>query len=106
MLLCFTLSMPSNNAWNGKWTGEKNLYSRIVNIGNTKKRLEKGKRILEEGYFSYNFGDGWVARIDVKEVKAIEAAKIRKISCGFCGYDWMIESILDNLDILAPSRNS
>jgi len=22
MKLCFVLSMPNNNAWNGKWSGE------------------------------------------------------------------------------------
>lgn len=88
MLLSFTLSMPSNNSWNGKWSGERNLYARVVNVGNP-----TAKEIVEKGYFRYDFGDGWSAGVSVKQVDGKEARRIRKKSRGFCGYDWMIESI-------------
>lgn len=88
MLLSFTLSMPSNNSWNGKWSGEGNLYARVVNVGNPTAR-----ELVEKGYFYYNFGDGWAAGVTVKAIDGKEARRIRKESQGFCGYDWMIESI-------------
>lgn len=88
MLLSFTLSMPSNNSWNGKWSGEGNLYARVVNIGNPTAR-----EIVSKGYFHYNFGDGWAAAVTVKQIDGKEARRIRKETRGFCGYDWMIESI-------------
>ena len=88
-LIAFTLSMPSNNSWNRKWSGEDNLYCRVLNITSEKKAQE----ILAGGYYSHSFGDGWVAGIDVRKVDATEARKLRKHSKGFCGYDWMIDNI-------------
>lgn len=93
MILCFELGMPNRNSWNGRWSGEDNLYAKVINIGTAKKTLEKYKPILDKGYFYYNFGDGWGASVTVKEVDAKEANKIRRKSRGFCGYDWMITSI-------------
>lgn len=51
-----------------------------------------GKSIF--GAHPYNFGDGWLARVDVSQVDAKEASRLRKASKGFCGYEWMIDSIL------------
>lgn len=87
-LLSFTLSMPGVNSWNGRWTGEGQLYARVVNVGQPTAR-----EIAAKKYFHYNFGDGWAAGVTVKEVDGKEARRIRKQSKGFCGYDWMIESI-------------
>lgn len=40
-ILCFILSMPKNNSWNNKWTGEKNLFARTKRITeNKEKKLE------------------------------------------------------------------
>jgi hypothetical protein len=91
--------MPRNNAWNGKWTGDTKFYAKVFSFGRSKSSKEKAERILKEEYFTYNFGDGWVARIDVFEVDNKEKIKIRKKSNGFCGYNWMIDSIIDNGDI-------
>jgi len=102
MLIAFTLSMPSIGSWNGKWTANGNLYARVINIG-SKKRVNE---ILTRGSFRYNFGDGWVAGIDVKKVNAKEARRLRKESKGFYGYDWMIDSIRSNLEIIAPSSRN
>jgi len=99
MLLCFKLSMPNVGSWNSKWTGANSLYARVVNFGSSKKAKEKAITILNKGYFHYNFGDGWSAGISVSQINAKEAASIRRKSAGFCGYDWMIESIKDNNQI-------
>ena len=93
MLLSFTLSMPGVGSWNGKWTGTERLYARVINFGKTKKGIAKAKEILDTGYFTYNFGDGWTAGIEVNEVDANEARKIRSKTKGFYGYDWMIDNI-------------
>lgn len=99
MIISFILSMPNNNAWNGKWSGEDRCYAKVINLGRTKKAEKLGTEILEKGYFYYNFGDGWGAGVTAKEVDAKEAAKIRKKSVGFCGYEWMIDSIRRDLTI-------
>ena len=100
MLICFTLSMPNIGSWNGKWTGEKNLYALVKNIGRKKSAEEKAKEILKKKHYKYDFGDGWTARIDVRKVTAKEAVKIRKKSNGFCNYDWMVDSIIGNGKII------
>ena len=99
MILAFTLSMPNRNSWNGGWSGEDCHYIAIKNLGPTQKATEKGQQILAKSGYHYNFGDGWSAHIDVKEVDAKAANRLRRKSDGFCGYDWMVESILDNLEI-------
>lgn len=96
MILCFELSMPRVNTWNGRWTGEKNYYAKVRNMGRSKKADEKSQAILEKRSFRYDFGDGWVACITVTRVTQREAAKARRKSCGFYGYDWMVESIINH----------
>lgn len=96
-ILCFQLSMPSNNSWNGKWTGDDVFYARTRTVTERK----KADQIAEKGYFSYNFGDGWRARVDVRKITAAQRKKIDKNTKGFCGYEWMIDSILKWGDIYA-----
>ena len=93
MMICFELFMPGRNSWNGRWSGEDRVYARIVNLGRTKKARVKGEAIIQGGAYSYAWSDGWCARVVVREVDAAEANRIRKRSAGFCGYDWMIDSI-------------
>ncbi len=102
MILSFTLSMPNNNSWDGKWSGEDDLYVRTKNF--TAKQIDISYPIREKGYFHYNFGDGWSAGIDVKEITSQEGAKLRKKSKGFCGYDWMIGEIIQYGEILGPNK--
>lgn len=99
MILSFTLSMPNVASWNGQWSGPSNLYARVVNFGRGKKSNQKAQSILDSRYFHYNFGDGWSAGVSVKQVNSNEAKSIRKISHGFCGYDWMIDSIREHGEI-------
>jgi len=94
MILSFTLSMPNNNSWNGKWTGEGNPYIIVHNFGHTKKGETKAKEILDNGSYYYNFGDGWGASVVVKQVDFKEAKRLNRISKGFCGYDWMVDEII------------
>jgi len=88
----FELSMPGVNSWNGRWTGEEGYYAKTRNI-------PEADAAALRGYYSYNFGDGWRAGVTVRRVDGRAAAKIRKKSSGFCGYDWMIDSILRHGDI-------
>ncbi len=85
----FELSMPSNNSWNGKWSGKEAKYTVAKNIS------EKKAKTLES-YYTYNFGDGWVAGVTVRIAKPREKATNK-----FCGYNWMIDSILYKGEIIA-----
>jgi hypothetical protein len=102
--ICFELSMPCNNSWNRKWSGEGTLYARTRSF-NTKAGKAKAASILAGGYFSYSFGDGWVAAVSARDVTSAEKRKIDKSTKGFCGYDWMIDSIIRDGEILATPRN-
>ena len=99
MILQFTLSMPNIGSWNGKWTGKDTLYAIVRSFGRSKYSKTKADNILEKGYYYYNFGDGWGAGISVEKIDAKIAAKIKRKSSGFCGYDWMVDSIIDYGDI-------
>jgi len=78
----FELSMPSNNSWNGKWSGESETYTVI-------KTLPVAKAGALKSRYTYSFGDGWVAAVRVRGAAPRERATNR-----FCGYEWMIDSIL------------
>jgi len=94
--LAFKLSMPSRGSWNGKWSGENDLFCRVVRVSEV--TWEKRKDFYEElpeKYLSYNFGDGWVAQVDVEIVDKKTAKTYKKKSKGFYCYDWMIKSILE-----------
>lgn len=87
----FILTMPKNNSWNGKWTGEGYLYAY------SQVAFRRGKPIypnLKEGNFYYDFGDGWVANVEVRYVTPSESKKIMRKSKGFCGYTWMCDEIM------------
>ena len=85
-ILCFILSMPKNNSWNNRWTGEKNLFARTKRITeNKEKKLEMlgmDFKKKEEYYFTYDFQDGWIAKVTVKIVSNKEAKEIKLIING------------------------
>ena len=97
MWLCFRLSMPNVGSWNGKWTGEGDFYA-VVRSFKTKQSLEVAKLLKE--YYHYDFGDGWAAGISITKVDLKEVRAIKKNTKGFCGYEWMIDSIVKNGKIL------
>lgn len=99
MNIAFSLSMPGVNSWNGKWSGEGRDYTIIRSFGTSKASKEKAESILKRGYFSYSFGDGWRAAVSVRKVEPYQAKKLRKTSAGFCGYDWMVDSIISHGEI-------
>ena len=98
--------MPNIGSWNGKWSGSQKVYYR------TKSFLKKNapsvllKRLKERSpiNYYYNFGDGWGANVSVELVDAKEAKRRNKISSGFCGYEWMIDSIIKNDKIIVDEN--
>ena len=95
----FRLSMPGNNSWNGRWSGEGRNYSIVKSLPATKVlALLDGK---DSRSWGYNFGDGWYASVTARIVPAGE--RLRK-SDGFAGYEWMVESILADGDIYSVLR--
>lgn len=105
MLISFELTMPSNSSWNGKWTGDGKKFYVVENISERWiKAQDYFKELLENGKddFSYSFGDGWVANIEVEIVDKEEAKKRKKLSKGFAGYEWMIRSIKTYGEIKRP----
>lgn len=94
MLVAFELSMPSKASWNGKWSGENRPYVVVKNFCKANAEETKILEKLDTGEFHYRWEDGWCACVSLRKVDAKEAAKLRKASVGFFGYNWMIESIL------------
>lgn len=86
-MIIFTLSMPSAGSWNDRWSGEGRIYARA------RKNCQVPKEVIGKS-FCYRWDDGWVACVQVEKMDYKEAQKIMKKSCGFFGYDWMIESII------------
>jgi hypothetical protein len=103
MIVAFELSMPSNGSWDGRWSGAEKRYVRVQNVGISKKARSKWGALI--GRYSYSFGDGWTACVVVSEVDPAKARALRKVSAGFCGYDWMIDSIRFDGDIYGPQRS-
>ena len=99
MLLEFKLSMPNVGSWNGRWSGERDYYAKVIDIGRSKEKVQLAENIIENSSYYYNFGDGWGMSISVRQVDSKEATKIRRKSKGFCQYDWAIDSIIKNKNI-------
>lgn len=90
----FKLSMPNTGSWNGQWSGRSKNYTTSVRTNN-KETIENLKT---QNSWHYNFGDGWSASI--VKLERTDPDYKRK-SDGFCGYGWMVESIL-KLGIIHP----
>lgn len=98
MNLIFILTMPGNNSWNGRWPGEGKVYAM--------KRKVSGKKAIELAgkSFGYNFGDGWYASVRCTKPDAAESRRLMKASQGFCGYQWMVDSIIQDGAIYGPTQ--
>jgi len=103
MILSFTLTMPIVKTWNGKWTGSDSLYVVCRPIRFTKNDADKYASIIGKSFY-YRFSDGWVACVSVEEVNSSTARRLRRNSKGFCGYEWMVNSIINNGSIKVPVR--
>ncbi len=86
-MVVFELSMPGKGSWNGKWSQEEKLFVR------TRKEREVPKEYWDKSFY-HRWDDGWEACVTLTRMSAAEARKLEKKSNGFCGYDWMIESII------------
>ena len=96
-MIVFELTMPNVASWNGRWSGEKDLHVRI------RRNNEVPKEYWNKD-FIYSWPDGWTACVETRKVSASEARKLENRSIGFCGYDWMIESIIKNGKIISPNE--
>ena len=86
-MIVFKLTMPNRNTWNGKWTGDEMIFARV------RKDRDVPKDIIGKSFF-HHWDDGWTACVSVDKMDYREANKLMRKSAGFCGYDWMIESII------------
>lgn len=88
--LVFTLTMPNRGSWNGRWSGEKFNYVRGRTYSNAEFR-QLPKNLVGSHYYRWN--DGWTACVKVEVVDSREKLRRLRKSDGFCGYDWMIDSL-------------
>lgn len=86
-MILFELSMPNKGSWNGKWSQEGQLFVRA------RREHDVPKEYWNKSFY-YRWDDGWTACVTTTKMTASEARKLERKSKGFCGYDWMIESII------------
>lgn len=96
----FTLTMPTCNSWNGRWSGEGVPYRKRMEL-----KAETADKILADPYYRYRFSDGWVAGVVVEEITTAKQWKDARKTAGFAGYDWMINSIVEHQDIEYDRKN-
>jgi hypothetical protein len=89
MVIWFVLRMRNTPTWNESWSGAGRLYAKRVNVPKT-----KAEELLKEGSFYFSWSDGWSCAVDVVKPSPAEARAMAKNTRGFCGYEWMINSIL------------
>lgn len=88
-MIVFELSMPNKGSWNGKWSQEGQLFVR------TRRECDVPKEHWGKAFY-YRWNDGWTACVTVTKLPVAEARKLERKSNGFCGYDWMIKSIIQH----------
>ena len=91
--------MPNRGSWNGRWSGESTRHLLLRHLSNTKANIHKAEKLQGGRYYRWN--DGWGANVNVSLIEGKTAAYWRKQSDGFCGYDWMVDSLLQHGKILA-----
>lgn len=89
MVIWFVLRMRNTPTWNGRWSGEGELYAKRVRMA-----PDKAEELLKEGSFFFRWSDGWSCSVDVVKPTPAEARAMAKKTRGFCGYEWMINSIV------------
>lgn len=105
-MLAFELSMPGVNTWNGRWTGEGRSYVIVRSLGRSRAAIERELELMIGSPYRYDFGDGWAASVSVRGIEPSEARRLRKASAGFCGYDWMIDEIVEHGRILTLAERT
>lgn len=87
------LSMPNVGSWNNRWTGESRPYVSLMRVSEVNKE-KMARQLSIIGSYYYDFGDGWGASVNIKEVTEKEYKHYKKVTAGFSGYDWMVSSII------------
>lgn len=54
--------------------------------------------------WQYSWGDDWRANIEAKAVSDVECSEMLSVNVGFCGYEWMLNSIIKYDKILTASE--
>jgi hypothetical protein len=88
MRLIAELTMPNRGSWNGRWSGESSKYTKAISVA-----PKKVEALL--GNYYYRWDDGWGANVEIRIAKPRE-----KVTNRFCGYEWMVDSILKNGSIV------
>ena len=96
-MIVFELTMPGVGSWNGKWTGADKRYIR------TRRECDVPKEVWDKSFY-YRWDDGWKACVTVMKMPVKYAYTMEKQSSGFCGYDWMINSIIKYGKIIPPKE--
>lgn len=101
--LLFEYGHSSIGSWDGKWSGDKEIFAktRVLKKEDLKVLKDSGLSLIKgssKEYF-YNFGDGWTSKVTVTVGDSKSFSPIVKLSKGFMGYDWMIDSIIKNGEI-------
>lgn len=105
MIISFELTMPNVASWNGRWSGEgKKYYVVRKAYSHEAKRIKELIGEKQSVSWYYRWEDGWGANVSLEIIDAAEGRKRRKITAGFCGYEWMIESILKYNRIFAKHQ--
>ena len=105
-MLVFELTMPNRGSWNGQWSQQNDRHI-IIKRENEVYGKDKVQNLLETQDFYYHWDDGWTACVTVTKMDSKQAKSLKKISSGnFCGYDWMVESIMKYGQILTPSQQA
>ena len=86
-MIVFRLTMPHVNSWNGRWSQEDELHIRTMD------ERQVPKEVWDKDFY-HHWDDGWTACVSVERMSASEARKLERKSKGFCGYDWMIRTIV------------
>lgn len=88
----FELTMPHAASWNNKWSGSESghyIFKEYPPVAFEKKWKDK---VIGEWY--YRWDDGWEAKIKSRVISVEESRKLKRANSGFCGYNWMVDSIL------------
>jgi hypothetical protein len=99
MIVSFELTMPGVASWNNKWSGEGKKYFKHRKIL-VSHPIAKALMEVPDIQHTYRWEDGWMAKVTLRRIDSKTKTKEAKQSAGFCGYEWMIDSILRHNKII------